>query len=153
MPQLISHIQYGQERGVSPIKQLRDQEKQVGGRLEGTTLSWGVAEERRRMSEIFSHRLIRYSLSVLVTAKRSSNFLLYTRSEQRVMCRNAECRRSSSCATRRSRLAAGSPSTRCNPSTLTFVHRLCASTAHSDNSSTESCTERYSSLFKNICLA
>ena len=31
-------------------------------------------------SEIFSRRSIRYSLSVLVTAKRSSDFLLYKRS-------------------------------------------------------------------------
>ena len=29
------------------------------------------------------------------------------------------------------------------------VHRVCATTAHSENSRTESCTERYSSQFKN----
>ena len=34
------------------------------------------------MSESFSRRSIRYSLSVLATAKRSSDFLLYKRSEQ-----------------------------------------------------------------------
>ena len=34
------------------------------------------------MSEIFSRRSIRYCLSVLVTSKRSSDFLLYKRSEQ-----------------------------------------------------------------------
>ena len=31
----------------------------------------------------------------------------------------------------------------------TFVHRLCATTDHSENSYTESCTVRYSSRFKN----
>ena len=31
----------------------------------------------------------------------------------------------------------------------TFVHRLCATTDHSENFSTESCTVRYSSQFKN----
>jgi hypothetical protein len=42
------------------------------------------------MSEISGHRSIRYSLSVFVTAKRSSDFLLYKRSKQplnRVSCR------------------------------------------------------------------
>ena len=34
------------------------------------------------MGEIFSRLSIRYSLSILVTVKRSSNFLLYKRSEQ-----------------------------------------------------------------------
>ena len=34
------------------------------------------------MSEVSSRRWIRYSLSLLVTAKRSSDFLLYKRSEQ-----------------------------------------------------------------------
>ena len=35
---------------------------------------------------------------------------------------------------------------------VTFVHRVCATTAQSENSSTESCTERYGSQFKNKCL-